>query len=123
MITIGHKTYDTPLTGTLSSEQATKLAYDGIFTVVTGVSRDSGGHVSGYTTTKMQMPTDTNETFTLSGDNVSAADNVATIVTNLTGSINSSSSATLKIATTEADNLQVTGSGNQVTISMVWGTF
>jgi hypothetical protein len=69
------------------------------------------------------MPVDTNEVFTLSGDAVSAASNVATITTSLTGDKGNNSTATMKIAATAEDNLQITGSGNQVSISMVWGEF
>lgn len=119
-LTVGHKQY-----GTLSATTGTanELSYGEEFTVVTGVTRDAGGHLSGYTTTKMTMPTDTNETFTLSGDAVSATGNIATITTSLTGSKNNNSTATMKIAATAEDNLQITGSGNQVSISMVWGEF
>jgi hypothetical protein len=56
-LTVGHKQY-----GTLSATSGTanELAYGEEFTVVTGVSRDAGGHLSGYTTTKMTMPANTN---------------------------------------------------------------
>lgn len=119
-LTIGHKQY-----GTLSATSGTanELSYGEEFTVVTGVTRDAGGHLSGYTTTKMTMPADTNQNFTLSGDTVSATGNVATITTSLTGTRNTNSSATMKIAATASDNLEITGSGNQVSISMVWGEF
>lgn len=120
VITVGHKQYD-ELSATTGA--AKTLDYNGKFTVVTGVTRDAGGHLSGYTTTEMTMPVDTNEVFTLSGDAVSAASNVATITTSLTGDKGNNSSATMKIAATADDNLQVTGSGNQVSISMVWGEF
>jgi hypothetical protein len=71
----------------------------------------------------MTMPADTNQNFTLSGDAVSATGNIATITTSLTGTKNTNSSATMKIAATASDNLEITGDGNQVNISMVWGTF
>lgn len=119
-LTVGHKQY-----GTLSATSGTanELSYGEEFTVVTGVARDAGGHLSGYTTTKMTMPANTNQDFTLSGDAVSATGNVATITTSLTGTKNTNSSATMKIAATASDNLEITGSGNQVSISMVWGEF
>lgn len=120
VITVGHKQYD-ELSATTGA--AKTLDYNGKFTVVTGVTRDAGGHLSGYTTTEMTMPVDTNEVFTLSGDTVSAASNVATITTSLTGDKGNNSTATMKIAATAEDNLQITGSGNQVSISMVWGEF
>ena len=119
-LTIGHATYGTlsPTTGTANS-----LSYGEKFTVVTGVARDAGGHLSGYTTTQMTMPADTNQNFTLSGDAVSVESNVATITTSLTGTKNTNSTATMKIAATASDNLEITGTDNQVNISMVWGTF
>lgn len=119
-LTVGHKQY-----GTLSATSGTanELSYGEEFTVVTGVARDAGGHLSGYTTTKMTMPANTNQDFTLSGDTVSATGNVATITTSLTGTKNTNSSATMKIAATASDNLEITSSSNQVNISMVWGEF
>ena len=119
-LTVGHARYDT-LSATPGT--ANSLTYGEKFTVVTGVARDAGGHLSGYTTTEMTMPADTNQNFTLSGDAVSATGNIATITTTLTGTKNTNSSATMKIAATASDNLDITGSGNQVNISMVWGTF
>ena len=119
-LTVGHKQY-----GTLSATSGTanELSYGKKFTVVTGVTRDAVGHLSGYTTTEMTMPANTNQDFTLSGDAVSATGNVATITTSLTGTKNTNSSATMKIAATASDNLEITSSSNQVNISMVWGEF
>lgn len=62
-ITASHKTY-----GTLSATKGTDVqlshedAAKNNFTVVTGVTRDSGGHLSGFTTQKFTLPTDNNTT-------------------------------------------------------------
>lgn len=54
-ITMSHKTY-----GTLSATPGADLkpAHGGNFTVVTGVTRDAGGHLNGFTTQKVVLPTD-----------------------------------------------------------------
>lgn len=119
-ITINHKSY-----GTLSatSQTAQTLGYDGSFTVVTGVSRDTGGHVSGYTTKQFTLPGDTNETFEISGATVSVANNAATFTTSLSGSKNTNSSSTI-VVESGSTNIAVTASGtNGASIDLVWGTF
>ena len=54
-ITATHKTY-----GALSATPGAELtpAHGGNFTVVTGVTRDAGGHLSGFTTQKVTLPAD-----------------------------------------------------------------
>ena len=119
-ITVNHKSY-----GTLSatSQTAQTLGYDGSFTVVTGVSRDTGGHISGYTTKQFTLPGDTNETFEMSGATVSVANNAATFTTSLKGSKNTNSSSAI-VVKSASTNIEVTASGsNGASIDLVWGTF
>jgi hypothetical protein len=117
-LTIGHKSYATDLAATSGTPKT--LGYGKTFTVVTGVTRDDGGHLSGYETTVITMPQDTNETFALSGDAITVDKNVATITTSLTGSKNNNSTATLKVT---SDNFTVSSKNNELNISMVWGSF
>lgn len=60
-----HKSY-----GALNPTSGSNLSpnHGGSFTVVTGVSRDSGGHLSGYTTQKVTLPADNNTTSRLSAE-------------------------------------------------------
>lgn len=63
-ITATHKTYSTSLSATPGADL--KPSHGGNFTVVTGVTRDSGGHLNGFTTQKVILPTDNNTTSSLS---------------------------------------------------------
>lgn len=63
-ITIGHKAYAVPLAAT-SAGETKKLEASGKFTVVTGVSRDKGGHLDGFTTQEFALPVDNNTTYTI----------------------------------------------------------
>lgn len=87
-----HTTY-ADLTATTAAAQT--LAHGGSFTVVTGVARDTGGHVTGYTTKQFTLPSDSdhrNKSMT-----IAAADKG-----NLKVSITDSSNQTIS-ATTAAD--------------------
>lgn len=119
-ITVNHKAY-----GTLSAtpEAAATLGYEDAFTVVTGVTRDAGGHISGYKTKEFTLPKNTNETFSLSGAAVNVANNAATFTHSLTGSKNTNSSATM-VVKSASTNVAITASGNNgASIDLVWGTF
>lgn len=119
-IVLGHKSY-----GTLSAttETAETLGYTGNFTVVTGITRDAGGHISGYKTKQFTLPNNTNETFALSGAAVSVADNAATFTHSLTGSKNTNSTAAMVIKSAST-NVAITASGNNgASIDLVWGEF
>lgn len=59
-ITATHKTYATNLSATTGADL--KPDHGGNFTVVTGVTRDSGGHLNGFTTQKVILPADNNTT-------------------------------------------------------------
>lgn len=64
-ITANHKTY-TAGNASATSGAELKPGHGGQFTVVTAVSRDSGGHLNGVTTQKVTLPTDNNTVSALS---------------------------------------------------------
>lgn len=63
-ITIGHKSYSTPLTATANTTP-NQLQPQGTFTAVTGVSRDAGGHVTGFNTQVFTLPEDKNTEYSI----------------------------------------------------------
>ena len=62
-IKVGHKAYNVPLTATSDVEQ--KLNAGGDFVVVTGIERDTGGHLTKFNTRKFTLPTDNDTTYTI----------------------------------------------------------
>ena len=89
------------------------------FTVVSAVTVDALGHVSSYTTEDIN-----NNVATLSSAaTVSAASNVATSTFQLTNTTGSTSSAVMKVAAPNEDNLVIGGTGDTINISLEWGTF
>lgn len=97
-IAIGHKAYAVPLAATVDT--AKTLNASGKFTVVTGVSRDKGGHLNGFTTQELTLPADNNTTYSIAstdkatiqltgtdGSNPDVAF-LAGAATNVTGNVN-----------------------------------
>lgn len=116
-ITIGHKNYGTLDTPT---PNAATLSHGGNFTVVTGVTRDNAGHITGYSTTKYTMPGDNNTQYKLSGS-ATAVSNVATISTVLkTTASADAGSSTFKLSTS---SLKIEAASNNVSIDIEWGSF
>lgn len=62
-ITVGHKAYAVPLAATVGTAKA--LNASDKFTVVTGVTRDKGGHLNGFTTQELTLPADNNTTYSI----------------------------------------------------------
>lgn len=96
---------------------------NGKVSVLTGISKDDYGHISGTSTVAMPAPVELN-TLTSSA---SVTNNVATITTSLTQKYidNSSTYGTAKTATVSlaGQGLDVSASGNTVTFSLTWGEF
>lgn len=87
---VAHTTY-AALTATEDTAQT--LAHGGNFTVVTGVTRDTGGHVTGYTTKKFTLPGDNdhiNKTITIAA---TEKGNLAVSITDTKGNTISGSTA------------------------------
>lgn len=122
-IKIGHKKYSAT---TLNAAEGTasSLSHGGKFFAITGVTRDSGGHITGVTTGTWQLPTDNNTTYAMSDHVVSAANNVATVTTTLTGSDTNVDTAKFDVAssTLQVSANNATGNG-QIAIDLVWGSF
>lgn len=82
-----HKTYDT-----LSATKGTAITgtHGGKFTVVSSMTRDTGGHLTGYTTQEVTLPSDNN-------------------TTNKSAAISADNAGTLTISVTDSNNNAVTG--------------
>ena len=104
-----------------NSKKKTGAAQDGVynFTVVSGVSADTTGHVADYTTTSVTVPK-----AQLQAATTSATGNIATVTNSLKDSTGTAlGTADFKIDAAADDNLNVTASGNTVTIKLEWGSF
>lgn len=82
-----HKTYDT-----LSATKGTAITgtHGGKFTVVSSMTRDTGGHLTGYTTQEVTLPSDNN-------------------TTNKSAAISADNDGTLTVSVTDSNNNAVTG--------------
>lgn len=86
---------------------------------VSSIAVDATGHVSSVKSNSISIPAPI-----LSGDVVAVANNTATITTTLKDNAdNNLGAAVLKIDASANDNLNVTGTGNTVSIQLEWGTF
>lgn len=101
-ITIGHKAYAVPLAATVGTPKT--LGASGKFTAVTGVTRDKGGHLNGFTTQEFTLPADNNTTYSL------ASTDQATIV------LNGSDSSHPDVAFLAGTATNVTGNSDGITI-------
>lgn len=113
-ITVNHGTIET----TNGTADAVSPGHGGNFTVLDSVTVVNG-HVTDWKTKTVNLPTDNNTTYNYAGA-VSAANNVATYTTTLTGSDGKKPTATMKIT---SDNLTVSASSNTVTMNLEWGKF
>lgn len=82
-----HKTYDT-----LSATKGAAITgtHGGKFTVVSNMTRDTGGHLTGYTTQEVTLPSDNN-------------------TTNKSAAISADNAGTLTVSVTDSNNDAVTG--------------
>lgn len=124
-LNIIHKSY-TGETLSAAASTATELAHTGSFTVLTGVTRDTGGHITGVTSNTWKLPEDQNTTYTLS-DHVVSAKTVeggsgATITTTLTGSDTSVDTASFDITSTSL-KIEANANNGAIAVNMVWGSF
>lgn len=126
---IAHKSY-TAETLSAAAGQATELAHGGNFTVLTGVTRDDGGHIDGVTSSTWTLPQDQNTTYTMS-DHVVSAKTVengsgATITTTLDGyngdTKSSTNTANFDITSTSL-KIEADATNGVVAVNMVWGSF
>ena len=122
-IALAHKSYTAETLGSATTTAST-LAHGGNFTTVVGVTRDSGGHITGVKTRKFTLPGDNNTTYDLTG-HTTASKTVtdgtgATISTTLTGSDSSSDVASFDMTST---SLTIAAGTKSVSIDMVWGSF
>lgn len=109
-LSIAHKTY-AALSGT--AQDAETLAASGKFTVVTGVSRDTGGHLTGFTTKQFTLPADRN---TKNSSATAVADNTGHITITVKDTDNSTVTAkTANLSETDAHGpLYLTVNGTKV---------
>lgn len=89
------------------------------FSAITGVTVDSTGHVASYTTTAISVPKTQ-----LQAATAAASGNVATVTNSLKDEAGSElGTAAFKIDASADDNLNVTATGNTVTVKLEWGSF
>ena len=124
-LNITHKAY-TSETLSAAASTATELAHGDSFTVVTGVTRDDGGHITGVTSGTWKLPKDENTTYAMS-DHVVSAKTVAdgsgaTITTTLTGSDTAVNTANFDITSTSL-KIEADAVNGVVAVNMVWGSF
>lgn len=105
-ITIGHAQY--AALSVTSDKTGLNLAHGGKFNVITGVTRDNGGHLTGYTTKEYVLPADKDTTYT-----VTTAESTDSGLIKLTASSGSSTQA--KIAGGTA--VTVTGAATGITVA------
>ena len=129
-ITFAHKTYTEgkPVT-TGQAANDLKPEHGQSFTIVTDVSRDAGGHLTGYTTQKVYLPEDEDTQYELSGT-VSAktlsVDNVNKIGVNFKSTLDTidntgSSDAEMDLVSSSLSISAVSASA--ASIELVWGSF
>lgn len=91
------------------------------FTAVTGITYDKYGRVSGATTKEITV-VDTHNSLTGNSFTASASGNVATVSNTVTMSDGESKAGSFSIKS-NSSNLQITASGTQIAMNLVWGTF
>lgn len=123
-VTIDHEN----VTRTNPSTVNTPLAHKGDFTVVTGVTSNEQGHITGVTTTKYTLPEDVDTTYELSGSETKLTNGV-TISTKLFTAGDSVDAAGDHVYDLVSDTLSfnttaATAETNaKVQINLEWGTF
>lgn len=122
-VTVSHSTITTAATNGTSITQVDNTTLSNL-AVITGVTTDGYGHVSGVETTNVTIK-DTNATLTSITNSVTAGTGKATIQTqavlsHANGTDQDTKSDSFEIA---SDNLSISASGKQVKANFVWGTF
>ena len=120
-INIAHKAYTATTLGSTETTN-TSLAHGDSLTAIVGVTRDSGGHLSGVKTRTFTLPSDNNTTYDLSGSvTQKMANSSATVTTTLTSS-NPAGTDNVAFDIT-SNSLEITANSSAIAINMVWGTF
>lgn len=121
-ISIDHLSYTATTLGSTVVKDET-LAHGGALTAVVGVTRDSGGHITGVKTRKWTLPGDNNTTYSLSGQTTAqkTKNTAVTITSTLTASNPTGSSNAAFDLTTSS--LQMVAGTKSVAIDLVWGSF
>lgn len=109
VITINHDAVTTNDVG--PSNTPTVLSAGDSIDLITGVSRNSTGHVTGITATKYQLPADANTTYTIG---ITANSNQISLIPSEGNSSNISISS---------NSLSISTSTDQLSIDLEWGSF
>ncbi len=118
VLTINHKSYTEPLSPT--EDSSVTLNHGGEISVVTGVGRDAGGHITSYTTKKYTLPTEV--TYSFSGDTV-VNDNQLQFGSKLINSDNSERGSAALTLTSDTFVFEHNTESKVSTINLVWDTF
>lgn len=122
-VTVNHSAITTAATNGTAITQADNTTLSNL-AVITGVTTDGYGHVSGVETTNVTIK-DTNATLTSITNSVTAGTGKAivqtqAVLTHANGTDKDTKSDSFEIA---SDNLSISASGKQVKANFVWGTF
>ena len=102
-------------TVTQSDTSPSSTISNGSFTAITGVTRDSYGHITGIATTNYTIPT---TAYTLSNEYTSANNQVKTTLLAGTSSVGSVQYSSSTLTVNEVPN-----NSNAYTVDLVWGSF
>lgn len=89
------------------------------FTTLKSMDVDSTGHVISYKTQAVNLP----DASLATAATVSASSNIATAGITLNSAGGAESTASFKVAASNADNIVITGSSDTITIGLEWGSF
>ena len=101
------------------------LAHGGKLNILTGVTYDANGHISNVTTGEVTLPADNNTTYDMFVGSSKSADKSVTAATANPYVVlrnNGGQNDTIQLKG-DSGSLAVSGNADEVTISMVWGTF
>lgn len=90
------------------------------FNAVTEVATDSYGHITGVT---IQPYKAVDHTYSLSGATVATSSNTVTVTDTLKDQIGSTTTSVFKLSAAQDSNIQLSNSGNQITMALTWGSF
>lgn len=122
--TVDHKTITSPtVTAGAAANDVTQTGQQSAtFTAVTGATTDGYGHITGLTTQQFTV-VDTHNVLTGLENEVTTSGNVTTIETTVSDDDGNTPSDSFSIGVSGNDNLKISSTNNDITLSLVWGTF
>jgi hypothetical protein len=105
--------------------KATPFEQKDVLEVVTGVTRDSGGHITGVNVSKIQLelPDDNDTTYSLSGATTGDTTSNSAIFTTTLQASNGDEDVSVFTLKSTNKSLDVSVDNNTTSIDLVWGSF